>query len=188
MSRFSYVFAMCNVWKMSADTLCLFNKHWPFSLSFFWPFSFFKILFNFRGERRKKKERNINCFSQGPSWGAGLQARHMPWPEIELVSFWFAGQSSVHWATPTRAIFLSFSFLFFFFLKRFYLFLDRGEGKEKEKERNINVWLPLTLPLPGTWPATQACFLTGNWTSDPLVHRPSLSPLSHTSQGHFPFL
>ena len=26
-------------------------------------------------------------------------------------------------------------------------------------------------PLLATWPATQACALTGNQTSDPLVHR-----------------
>ena len=38
-------------------------------------------------------------------------------------------------------------------------------------------------PLPGTWPATQACALTGNRTRDPLVLRLVLSPLSHTSQG-----
>ena len=44
----------------------------------------------------------------------------------------------------------------------FYLFLDRGEGSEKERERSINVWLPLMCPLLGTWPATQACALTGN--------------------------
>ena len=55
---------------------------------------------------------------------------------------------------------------------------------EKERERNINVWLPLTHPpLGGTWPTTQACALTGNQTSDPLVHRLALNPLSHTSQG-----
>ena len=42
-----------------------------------------------------------------------------------------------------------------------YVFLERGEGKEKERERNINVWLPLAHPLLGTWPATQACALTG---------------------------
>ena len=60
-----------------------------------------------------------------------------------------------------------------------YLSLERGEGRE----RNINVWLPLTWPLQGTWPATQACALTRNWTGDPLVRRPALSPLSHTSQG-----
>ena len=34
-----------------------------------------------------------------------------------------------------------------------------------------------------TWPASQACALTGNETSHPLVLRPALNPLSHTSQG-----
>ena len=58
-----------------------------------------------------------------------------------------------------------------------YLFLERGERREKERERNINVWLPLAR----TWPATQACALTGNRASDPLVCRLALSPLSHTS-------
>ena len=54
---------------------------------------------------------------------------------------------------------------------------------EKERERIIHVWLPLTHPLLGTWPATQACALTGNQSGDPLVHRLALNPLSHTSQG-----
>ena len=49
-----------------------------------------------------------------------------------------------------------------FFKDFIYLFLERGEGKEKERERNINVWLLLQCPLLGTWPATQACALTGN--------------------------
>ena len=35
--------------------------------------------------------------------------------------------------------------------------------------------------------ATQACALTGNQTSDPLVHRPALNPQSHTSRA-YPFL
>ena len=39
-------------------------------------------------------------------------------------------------------------------------------------------------PLLETWPPTQACVLTGNRTTDPLVHRPALNPLSHTSQGN----
>ena len=41
------------------------------------------------------------------------------------------------------------------------------------------------LPHPqlGTWPATQACALTGNRTGDLFVHRLGLNPLSHTSQG-----
>ena len=44
--------------------------------------------------------------------------------------------------------------------------------------------MPLTYPLLGTWPTTQACALTGNWTVDPLNHRLALNPLSHTSQGN----
>ena len=64
-----------------------------------------------------------------------------------------------------------------------YLFLDRGEGREKERERNISMWLPPVHPLLETWPATQACALTGNSTGDPLVSRPALSPLTPTSQG-----
>ena len=71
-----------------------------------------------------------------------------------------------------------------FFKKDFiYLILDRGEGREKERERNINVWLPLSCPLLGTWPTTQTCAQTGNQTGNPLVCRPALNPLSHTSQG-----
>ena len=61
---------------------------------------------------------------------------------------------------------------FFFFKYFIYLFLYRGEGRDKERERNINVWLPLMWPPLGTWPATQACALTGNWTSGSLVHSP----------------
>ena len=40
-------------------------------------------------------------------------------------------------------------------------------------------------PELGTWPATQACALTGNQTGDPLVRRPTLNPLNYTSQGPF---
>ena len=57
-------------------------------------------------------------------------------------------------------------------------------GRKGERERNINVWLPLMHPHLGTWPTTQACALTGNQTGDPLVRRPELNPLSHTSQGY----
>ena len=50
------------------------------------------------------------------------------------------------------------------------------------------VWLPLARPPLGTQPITQACALTGNRTSNPLVLRPALNPLSCTSQGSFLFL
>ena len=79
------------------------------------------------------------------------------------------------------------SFIIIIFKDFIYLFLERGEGGEKERERNINVWLPLTWPPLETWPATQACALAGNQTSDPLVCRPALNPLSHTSQGFTSF-
>ena len=35
------------------------------------------------------------------------------------------------------------------------------------------MWLPLTRPLLGTWPAIQACALTGGGTGDLSVHRPA---------------
>ena len=77
----------------------------------------------------------------------------------------------------------------FFFFLRFYLFSERGKGgREKERERNINVWLPLTHSPLGTQRATQACAPTGNGTHDPLVLRPALNPLNHTSQGCFEVL
>ena len=40
-------------------------------------------------------------------------------------------------------------------------------------------------PPPGAWPATQACALSGNRTSDPLIRRLVLNPLSHTSLGNW---
>ena len=67
-------------------------------------------------------------------------------------------------------------------LKSFYVFIDIGEVREKKRERNINVWLPLACPPLRTWP-TQAYVLAGNRTGNPLVRRPALNPLRHTSQG-----
>ena len=43
--------------------------------------------------------------------------------------------------------------------------------------------MPLACPQLGTRPTTQPCALTGNQTRDTWVHRPALSPLSHTSKG-----
>ena len=50
------------------------------------------------------------------------------------------------------------------------------------RERNSNP-LPLSSPLLGTWPATQACTLTGNGTSNLSVRRLALNSLGRTSQG-----
>ena len=43
--------------------------------------------------------------------------------------------------------------------------------------------LPVTGPQPGTWSASQAPLLMGDWTSDLLIHRSVSKPLSYTSQG-----
>ena len=57
------------------------------------------------------------------------------------------------------------SFAHFYFFKDLFIYF-RDRGREEERERNINMWLPFACPLLGTWPATQACALTGNGTSD----------------------
>ena len=70
-----------------------------------------------------------------------------------------------------------------FILKDFIcLFLERGEEREKVRERNIYVWLPLVQPLLGTWPAIQACALTGNRIGAS-GSQARTQPLSHTSWG-----
>ena len=80
-------------------------------------------------------------------------------------------------------------FFFFFFKDFVYLHLERRERKEKKREEIISVWeialdrLPLAGPQLGTQPTTQARALTRNWPNNPLVGRPALNPLSHTSQG-----
>ena len=74
---------------------------------------------------------------------------------------------------------------FLIFLNILFMYFYTGKEREKGRERNISVWLPLEHPLLGTWPTAQACALTGNQTFNPLVRRPVLNPLSHTSQGRF---
>ena len=69
------------------------------------------------------------------------------------------------------------------FLMYLFIFRQRGMEGEREGEKHQCV-VASHMPLLGTWPATQPCALTGNGTDDPLVPRPVLSPLSHTSQGH----
>ena len=70
-------------------------------------------------------------------------------------------------------------YIIFFF--RFYLFIFRKGKGERKRGRGTSVCGCLSLL--GTWPTAQACALTGNRTSNPLVLRPALNPLSHTNQG-----
>ena len=58
------------------------------------------------------------------------------------------------------------------FLKKDFIYFREGKGG---REGNIKVWLTLLRPLLGTWPATQACAPTGEWTGDPLICRLALN-------------
>ena len=83
-----------------------------------------------------------------------------------------------------------------FFLKNFiYLLFFRERGREGEREaekyqcvRETSIGCLLHTPPLGTWSATQACAVIGNRTSNLLVCRLVLSPLSHTTQGWKSFL
>ena len=68
------------------------------------------------GEREGEKhwcatETSINCLSHSPNRGPGPQPRHVPWLRIKLAVFWFAGQSSIHWATPATEWFKHFTYI-----------------------------------------------------------------------------
>ena len=65
-------------------------------------------------------------------------------------------------------------------------FREGGGGIKGGKETLIKVASCMCPDWSQT--ATQACALTGNRTCNLVVHRPVLSPLSHTSQGWFSVL
>ena len=91
--------------------------------------------------------------------------------------------------TYSHSLSLTPSFLFYFLIfifKRFYLFIFREQAMEEEREkqqcvRDTSISCLSHAPLLGTWLTAQAYALTRNRTSDLLVCRPALSPLSHTS-------
>ena len=60
------------------------------------------------------------CLSNTRYWGPGLLPRHMPWLGIELTTLWFAGQRSIHWAIPARAMVLSLTIWNVYFLCPFF--------------------------------------------------------------------
>ena len=63
-----------------------------------------------------------------------------------------------------------------------YLFIYREREREGERDGyKHQCVVAFYMPQLGTWPTSQAFALTGNRTSDPLVRRLALNPLSHTS-------
>ena len=82
-------------------------------------------------------------------------------------------------------------FLSFFLFFKIYLFIylfKKGEGRRKRgRETSMDGCLGST-PYWGPGPQPRYVSLTGNRTRDPLVCRPVLKPLSHTSQSRIFFL
>ena len=99
--------------------------------------------------------------SRKPSGGHIIQLCSLPSVDI------LTTQEAAGWVLTSMALSL------------YNLFIFRERGKRK---RNISVWLPFMCSPLRTWPITQACALTRNQTSDPLLCSPALNPLSHTSQ------
>ena len=54
------------------------------------------------GERGEKHQ-CVVASHVPPTGDLAPQPRHVPWLGIQLVTLWFAGQHSIHWATPARA-------------------------------------------------------------------------------------
>ena len=71
------------------------------------------------------------------------------------------------------------------FLKRFYLFIFRERGREGEREGEKHQCV-VASHVPPTGDLAHNPGVCPDWelNCDPLVRRPALSPLSHTSQVH----
>ena len=81
-----------------------------------------------------------------------------------------------------------YALLYHFFLKCC-IYLYRGKQGGRKRGRGTSMWetniyqLSFTYTPTRDWATTQRCALTGNWTSDLLVCRMMLNPLSHSTQG-----
>ena len=62
------------------------------------------FIFRERGRqgRRKGDVRQCVFAFMHPHWGPGPPPRPVPWLGIKLVTLWFIGWLSIHWATPAR--------------------------------------------------------------------------------------
>ena len=133
-----------------------------------------------------------NCHAVFQSGGRILHSTSCDWEFRVLPVFWSKISSYILATSPgldicfieilVCTLLLSFSSFKIFYL---FIFKDGREkgGRKRGKETLMCGCLSHALYWrPG--PATQACALTGSRTSDPLVHRLALNPLSHTSQDY----
>ena len=112
---------------------------------------------------RKSVVRGLGAHGISDSSSSGLNPNNLAINKITLIVFCL---KFAIWHPPCVCFCVlgrTANYLVFFFKDFIYSFLERREGREKE---NINGWLPLECPLLKTWPAPQACALTGNQTAD----------------------
>ena len=104
------------------------------------------------------------------------------WKRLALILFKCLLKSN-HWSNMVLGYSLVPKIFLIFYL---FIFRERGSEGERKGEKHQCVVAFHAPPTGGpTSPTTQTCALTWNRTSGPLVHRPVLNPLSHTSQDWF---
>ena len=72
---------------------------------FIYLFKDFTYLFLVGGEGKEKGRGTsvCGCLLHARYWGPGLQPKHVPWLGNKPTTLWFAGQHSIHSATPASA-------------------------------------------------------------------------------------
>ena len=91
-------------------------------------------------------------------------------------------QQDVHLIRSLRVFISSTSLSGSLLFIHLFIFRQRVRKGERKGEKHQCV-VASHAPPTGDLACTQACALTGNRTSDPLVHKLALNPLSHISQG-----
>ena len=113
---------------------------------------------------------------------------HLPLPSLlvaqpNIYSLSFCPDLTQHINNVEWNFVTSRKFSFFLFLKILYIYFQREGKRGRKREKHQCVFASHMRPPLGTWPATQACALTGNRTSDSLAPRLAFNPLKDTSQG-----
>ena len=129
-----------------------------------------KVLFIFRErgrERERGTETSIRCILHTPGTCLGQESNQQPFGLWE----------------DTKPTEIHQSGLWTLFLKIWFIFREKVREGEIEREKHQCVVASCTSPT-----GDQACAPTRNQTGDPLVHRPVLNPVNHSSQGWTLFL
>lgn len=103
---------------------------------------------------------------------------------ITIITQHLSSRNDIHQALLTEPWFCA---LCSYIFKRFYIdSLERERKGEGDRKRNINARMKRWSTASSTWIKleTGTYAQTGNWTSNPSVHRIMPSQLSHTGHGY----